>query len=207
MDNQAVKKTRVRKSREDRIAEILAVATAIFINEGYSELTLRRVAKDVGIRLSTVQYYFESKDELLDSLLRARIDSYRTSLARFKEDAEGNSEQLLSSYILYLLSVADEKETCGFFTQLWAMGFQNDVSRGQLAYMYETHREDLAMLIQAIIPVLSKLECLKRATIISSMIEGSLIHMGYGLPRKPEFEGVRERMHAQIMAIALEPLE
>lgn len=205
MTNLAVKKTRIRKSREDRIAEIIEAAADVFTREGYSELTLRRVAKDVGIRLSTVQYYFESKELLLASLLKTRIDRYRDDLAQFKVEAKGNSEQQLAAYIWFLINDSEKQTTCGFFTQLWAMGFQQDECRDLLTYMYDTHREDIATLVNAARPELDFLECLKRATIISSMIEGSLVHFGHGLPDKPEFEGVKDRMKDLIMKIALAP--
>lgn len=202
MNISVAKKTRTRKSREERIAEIIATATEIFTREGFSELSLRRVAKEIGVRLSTVQHYFETKEDLISSMLKTQVNSYSNRQAMLGIEAGGDPEKQFSSYVRSLLEENRDPNVCGFFTQLWAMGFQHEESRELLAYMYEVHRQDLADFIQQINPTLDDVECLGRATMISSMIEGSLIHMGCGLPQRPEFVGLRERMHDQILAIA-----
>ncbi len=195
------KKKRVRKSREERMSEIIQAATKVFTEEGYSELTLRRVAKDIGVRLSTIQYYFETKDDLLDALLKNQVDFFSKRPNLFQEDPP---RERLIKFVEFLLATNKEIDVCKFFTQLWAMGFQHESSRQHLAYMYEAHREDLAKMIQAVKPEMDELECLKRATVISSMIEGSLVHTGSWLPQRPEFEGVQQRIIDQIMRIVCE---
>lgn len=198
-----LQKKRVRKSREDRISEIIAAATKIFIEEGYSELTLRRIAKDIGVRLSTIQYYFDSKKALLITMLKSKINSYNSKLSDFKSN-EHKPEKQLSNYTKYLIVDNTERETCAFFTQLWAIGFQDEDNLALLSHAYEVHTENLAQMIQDIFPERDKLDSLQRATIMSSMIEGAIIHVGYGLPVRPEFEGLSERLHKEVMRIALQ---
>lgn len=196
-------KKRIRKNREERISEIIAAATKIFIEEGYSELSLRRIAKDIDVRLSTIQYYFESKKSLLNTMLKAKIDSYSTKLADFQSN-EHKPEKQLSNYVRYLIDDNTNRETCCFFTQLWAIGFQDEDNLALLSYAYEIHRESLAQLIQVIFPERNKLDCLQRATIMSSIMEGAVVHVGYGLPVRPEFEGLSDKLYQEVMRIALQ---
>ncbi len=57
------RKTKRLKAHE-RSRIILDCARSILVNEGYAELTLRRAAERAGIRLSTLQYYYPTKEKL-----------------------------------------------------------------------------------------------------------------------------------------------
>ncbi len=61
------------RAREEITAEILAAARARLAEAGPGELSLRAVARDVGMVSSAVYRYFASRDELLTALL---IDAY-----------------------------------------------------------------------------------------------------------------------------------
>ncbi len=61
------------RARAEITAEILAAARARLAESGPGELSLRAVARDVGMVSSAVYRYFASRDELLTALL---IDAY-----------------------------------------------------------------------------------------------------------------------------------
>lgn len=48
---------------------ILDVSIDLFSKNGYAETSLRDIARKVGIKASSIYYYFESKEEILDSIL------------------------------------------------------------------------------------------------------------------------------------------
>ena len=62
------------RAREEITAEILAAARARLREAGPGELSLRAVARDVGMVSSAVYRYFSSRDELLTALLIAAYD-------------------------------------------------------------------------------------------------------------------------------------
>lgn len=192
---------RIRKSREERRSEIIEAATHIFIHEGYAELTLRRVAREVNIRLSTVQHYFDSRGALLNALLEQRILFYTDSYVALKSRLDGSAEEQARAILRFLLDDSRNQDTCGFFTQLWAMGFQSEECRSQLFEMYRVHRQDLAEIVAMLRPELDETERLQRATMISSMIEGSLVHLGHGLPVDSRLSGLRERICDHLIAL------
>ncbi|MCE3028100.1 MULTISPECIES: TetR/AcrR family transcriptional regulator [unclassified Salinicola] len=196
------KKRRVRKTREERRSEILDAATKVFVDEGYAELTLRRIAKEVDIRLSTVQHYFESRESIIKTLIYNRVQTYLSNHAALKEEVTGSGEDKVRAIFKSLVEDSLNVETCRFFTQMWAMGFQSDIFRDQLFEMYDCHREDIAEVIALVRPDLSPTERFQRATMISSMIEGSLIHLGVGLPSDDRLNGVRERMLEVLVNLA-----
>lgn len=61
----AGQKVRIRRSAEDRRAEIVQAATRIALDEGLDQVTLRRVAEDLGVTGSLVSHYFPAVDDLL----------------------------------------------------------------------------------------------------------------------------------------------
>ncbi|MEL7897121.1 TetR/AcrR family transcriptional regulator [Vreelandella neptunia] len=191
---------RTRKPREQRKAEIVDVATRILIDKGHSELTLRGVAKEAGIRLSTLQHYYESRELLLDAIIDKRLRLYRDTYVKVQAEASNDPEQQLMAVVRFLLDDSMNQQTCGFFTQLWALGFQSEEARCRLSDLYANHRKDLAAFIGCVNPNIEEQECLARAAMISSMIEGSLIHIGTGEPDVPELVGLRQRFAQHIMA-------
>ena len=53
---------------EQRRAQLLDAAVEVLVREGLDELTLRDVAAEAGVRLSTLQYIFPSRSELVRAL-------------------------------------------------------------------------------------------------------------------------------------------
>ena len=73
MDN---KKPSLKKGEQRRIS-ILSNAMEILIVDGYSKLSMRGVAKKVGISLGNLQYYFPNRQTLLQALLENYIEEMK----------------------------------------------------------------------------------------------------------------------------------
>jgi AcrR family transcriptional regulator len=54
--------------REDIRSLVLEKAKALFLQEGYANITLRRIARAIGYTPATIYLYFQSKDEILYEL-------------------------------------------------------------------------------------------------------------------------------------------
>lgn len=52
-----------------RQREIVEAATAVFASRGYSGGSLRQVAKDIGVSVTSVMHHFPSKESLLEAVL------------------------------------------------------------------------------------------------------------------------------------------
>jgi TetR/AcrR family transcriptional regulator, cholesterol catabolism regulator len=49
--------------------QILDAAAGLFRRQGYSETTLRQIAKTAGMQAGSIYYHFDSKDEIVDEVL------------------------------------------------------------------------------------------------------------------------------------------
>ena len=73
-------------NREARRAELLAAFARVLAAQGYAGATIAAVAAEAGVAPGLVHHHFESKEELLSSLLRGLIAGFRQRLALFEGD-------------------------------------------------------------------------------------------------------------------------
>ena len=73
-----------------RRAEILKVARVSLIDGGYGKFSMREIATRLDTKLGHLQYYFPSKNDLLEALVRAE---FKTNLATIKNTAEKALEE------------------------------------------------------------------------------------------------------------------
>ena len=63
--------TKLPSKGERRRAEIIHIARSILTSEGYEAFALRDIAARADMKLGNLQYYFPSKDSLLEAIIRA----------------------------------------------------------------------------------------------------------------------------------------
>ncbi len=86
---------RRRMRPEDRCSALYDAALAVFANGGYSSASLNDIAEQAGVTKGCLYHYFDSKETLLLSLIRARLAPPSTeiylgiSCARTREEAIG----------------------------------------------------------------------------------------------------------------------
>lgn len=87
-----------RKPREERWPEIIDVASQIFYEKGYKGSSLQEIADRLGIRKSSLYYYFATKDDLLYEVIRhvhrVGLDN-STALASGPGDALARLERVI----------------------------------------------------------------------------------------------------------------
>ena len=57
--------------------KIIVTAMRFFAQKGFSAVTMRDIAKDVGINIASIYYYYESKEVLLEDIFSFFIRGYR----------------------------------------------------------------------------------------------------------------------------------
>ncbi|MBY6706152.1 TetR/AcrR family transcriptional regulator [Rhodococcus sp. BP-241] len=70
------------QDREEKRAEIVDAATALFVEAGFDGTPLSRIAQSAGVTPNTIYWYFSDKDELL---VAALTEITATALTRFAE--------------------------------------------------------------------------------------------------------------------------
>jgi AcrR family transcriptional regulator len=74
--------------REEMTAEILAVANAHVARQGAAALSLRSIARDLGMAPSALYRYFDGRDALLSALILSAYEALATEAERAADQAD-----------------------------------------------------------------------------------------------------------------------
>ncbi|MFC6330349.1 TetR/AcrR family transcriptional regulator [Alloalcanivorax gelatiniphagus] len=120
MTKKTVGRPRARAGEGDRGATILDVSERLFARHGYDGVTLRTIAREAGVDVALINYYFGPKQQLFDTVFqrRARVlnDDRLDALNRARAEAEPDPvplERIIEAY-LRPLEMAQESEDQGW---------------------------------------------------------------------------------------------
>jgi len=105
------KPKRVRRSAEDRRAEIIGVAKARFAIAGFEGTTTRQIADDMGVAQSLVLYHFENKSSLWKAVM-TQIFEHSISIANEESDAaqKDAKSQLIAAIRAFIRMCIEEPD-------------------------------------------------------------------------------------------------
>ncbi|MDJ0749418.1 MAG: TetR/AcrR family transcriptional regulator [Woeseiaceae bacterium] len=126
-------------NRASKQKKILDCALRIIKENGDAGLTMRKIADCAGMRLSNLQYYFKSKDDVLAAMVTsyfAECESELRKAAKFGETLgrRERAHRLISEVLHHGIELSD---MCRVFRELWAISTRNDVIRAEMTNYYE----------------------------------------------------------------------
>lgn len=126
--------------------QILDCALKVLIETGDSGLTLRRIADCAGMRLSNVQYYFKSRDDVLVAMVSRYFEECTANLRQLTEANKANTQCervrfLVRSGLAHGVEISD---MCRAFREIWAISSRNDVIDDALMQYYSGFADVMA---------------------------------------------------------------
>lgn len=156
-----------------RTQEILKTAQYILASEGYAGLSMRGVANQLGISLSTVQHYYASKEALVEALLTYVMDNYQTAVAQVMNAMRDKSQlERFTTIVDMILIEIRRPETFGVLAEIYALSNRLPFAARLVEAVYARERKEIFKLIYGLEPKISKAECKLRAAIIVVQIHG-----------------------------------
>lgn len=166
------------KHRQERI---LDAVLRLLAHRGISAVSMRAVAREAGVSLGLVNYYYEDKTSLIRAALH-RIEEQDIAMVEPDPTLE-TVDRLRAS----LKRVADPEflttEYLSLRLQLWALAQAHDDFKQINAEAQKRYRAGLAALIRAARPELPRRECNKRAADIDVVQNGLWLTALLGLDR------------------------
>ena len=127
--------------------KILKVSTTLFSELGYKGASVRKIAKEVGIRESAIYNHYKSKEEIFLEVAKGIFNSpFSSSNTDIKESAMKGKAFLQNFTMQYKLLTFD-KSNEKMFRLLMIELFANKELREQ--FMNEFHNENIKMLSEA----------------------------------------------------------
>lgn len=189
-----------------RAHDILHAARALLAADGYAGLSMRRVAAEVGMSLSNLQHYYQSKDALLEALLLYTMDLFQKKMDGISAAMSGASplERFLSTCDMFLEEITDPL-THAIFFELWALASRNAFASRLMDKMLARERKTIFNMIRGLNPDLDDEQTMQRAILIVAQIEGLMLFRLNKAERRAEFMAVRAAMRQALHMLATAP--
>ncbi|WP_323993226.1 TetR family transcriptional regulator C-terminal domain-containing protein [Nguyenibacter sp. L1] len=163
-----------KKTRDQRIADIVETAAEIFVRDGYAQFSARRVASELNITLSNLQHYCGTTENLLLLMVRMKIGSFNTRFRDVAAKQDLSARDRLMAVIEEDLAATLDPWIASFSFQAWALADHDKAVRDSLKDVYQAFCVTLTQLITEVNPKLSTAQANVFATLIASQIEGLL---------------------------------
>ncbi len=152
---------------------ILDAAQSILASRGFAALTLRNAAEASKIRLSTLQYYFPTREALFQSAFQDIADrAWSEMLLLISDETRNDPKSRLHQFIKSLCSSTESDLLTGFFVELWAAARTHEFASKIMQSYYDDAVALLARLIRDNRPDVNARESRRRAVLVLSSVEG-----------------------------------
>lgn len=179
------------KGHETREA-ILRTALSILIEEGYPALSMRRVAKECGMKFGNLTYHFRSREDLMRELFDAVIRSYEVEFLAIAQMPGAAPEDRLRRVCLLILDDIRTKKTTHFFPEIWALSNHDPFVFERMQELYVRARAPLLSIVEEMRPDLRHEDCETVALFISASMEGTTMFAGHGKPFEPRMKQIED---------------
>ena len=172
----------------ERKQEILQTAIEMIADEGYASLSMRALARAVGMKLGALQYHFRTADEMWRELVGYIAETYQRAFAQLQQDGSPSLREI----VVFVLDDGPGQSLFGdrLWPQLWAMQQVEPLVSDLVEEIYAGY---MALLEDAL-AVAGSAEPRADALFLMSLLEGSTIFMGTGRRWEADGAAVRDRV-------------
>lgn len=126
---------------------ILDAALALLIEAGDAGLTMRKLAERADMRLSNVQYYFKTRDDVLAAMVLRYFEECTANLVALTQEATAASTRERVHFLIRAGLKHGEEITdiCRAFREIWAISSRNDVIEQCLIDYYRRFADVIAV--------------------------------------------------------------
>lgn len=188
----------------ERMDRLLVEAEQMIIDQGFTALTMRKLAERCGIALGNLQYYFPSKSDLMAALVERIYDQHLRSPDTKTEFSE-NPETVFRKIIEYMLNDIRKAEGSVLYWELWALAAHDEMARDAMTKFYQAEQAWLAQGIKHLNPALPARLTTLRAKVIMGLIEGSTLLIGTGRPDARTPRPLMDEIITAALSIARQP--
>jgi len=190
----------------ERIRIILEEAKNTLVDEGFSGLSFRTIAKRAGITVGNVTYYFPTKDDLLVELAGYIFDRWEARFRRSLPSGIEDKTEIFLYSIRYMIDENKRPKSNRLLLEMWAMSNHSTAVMKMLDAFYCKMRAWIEDMLADIAPTQSLHRRRLHAALITSQIEGLMVLIGPNRMAHKELEGLENEAIRQIKKLATDDL-
>jgi AcrR family transcriptional regulator len=156
-----------------RKQQIVSEAISIIVNEGYSKMTMRSVARASGIKLGALQYHFPTWKDLLNGISNHISAVYEASFSAFS-----SGQYNIKTLVDFCLEddAGSHFDSDRLFPQLWAMALVEPIMNELMEQLYE----QCLVVFESVLREEDIADPRAEAIVIVGMLDGISILVGNG---------------------------
>ena len=154
---------------------ILRAARTVFVRDGASAFSARRVAREARLSLGSLQHVFPTAESLLLGMLEDVITSYDEAYQRMLAKLPFDPAARWQAVVGYLIDDIFDAGTRGIFFGFWSSSCSNPLAAKLLREAYAYHRDNISRFISEVRPDLDRRGCEILAMQVIALIDGSMI--------------------------------
>lgn len=162
-------------ARGQKINHILSVSTSLFAAEGLAGVSMRRVAAEAGVTLSTLQHYIGNRQNLVDLTINALLDIYIADFTAISRDTATPAVDRFATVIDGLLGAVELPLFEAFYVHMWAAAAQDTAILEHIRGAYAGYFEALAGIVGQMRPDWPVERATATAISIATHIDGLLV--------------------------------
>ena len=166
---------------DERKNQILEAAMVVFSRTGFQGTRMDDIVTESGLSKGTLYWYFDSKEEIIVSLLERLFDQEMTDLVTIKNKTGTAYERLLQFTKDSILSIEQMLEVLPITYEFYAMAFRHEGVREILRIYFRQYLEEIPPVIQQGIDrgEFRKVNPIEVAIAAGAIIEGTLLLWTY----------------------------
>jgi AcrR family transcriptional regulator len=176
---------------QERVVQILETAVAILIEDGIGAVTLREIARRMGIRSGAIYHYYATREELILDMLSGVLKSYEDFFVDFREVSDQPPEARLRAFIGTVLDDIQTLRTTRLFPELWILSERDEQVARMVDAIYIRSRLIAKRFILAINPALDPRTLENLALFVCGSLEGMTVFAGHRKPWAGEMERLK----------------
>jgi AcrR family transcriptional regulator len=161
-----------------RRTEIVAVARTLLVSEGYDRFVLREIAARVGMKLGNLQYYFATREILLEAVTRSESADDMRRLEAIAGNGAPAQAQLRD--LARTLLRAWSKEGGRVYAVTLFLALHQPLFRQMQHELYQQFYAYLVPVLRKAKPGLRHSTLLGRARLITALLDGALLQLHGG---------------------------
>lgn len=190
-----------RERGKKRAREILETAKEILANEGYHNLTLRKIAQRMNISKGNLTYYYATKEILLQAIVTDNMRRYEMTFERESKTVPDDHSVRLRNLLGFLVDDANNPEVERFFYQVWALSTHNEDIANHKKKIYQHYFDNISTQLRLAYPDMPEDSLNKKCLLIMCMTEGMNVIFGCGEEFMQKFGDLENYLPGAMMEI------
>ena len=194
-----------RTSRGDvRCSAVIDVARRVLVKDGLDRFVLREIATRAGMKLGNLQYYFATRSDLLEAVIRAEFDRDVAAVRGVAQDTVDASkpDDELATLSEALLGTWLTDGGATVFATLSLLSYHDDRFRRLNHEIYEAFYRELGDVIRRLDASIGETEVRARARLITAVIDGVAVQTHAAAGNESTRTELLGRADALLMSIA-----